>query len=177
MCVNCFSATHFYIVPPLNPRRCGWSSYPCLVERLRRCQPTDRAENIQFFFATSFVCLSQVCRTKEWRHDAILGLKNSFCDKCDKHFLGIKFNVFHFLPLTRKSFIHQIVSINVFWHRGKNWKSLISLPWKSLSQLSQFFFWGDKWLNGAVYKTQKVRQASSGVCRTLSQKKSLCNFV
>ena len=138
--------------------------------------------SLQKNFATSLVrSLSQLCRSYKARQDAILLLYNTFCDKRDKHFSDILFCFSHFLYWVRKSFIHQIVSITIFQVKYKNWNTIKSLPWKTLSQLSQFFFEVEKWRNNGVYETQKVRQASWGVCRTLSQefvaKKKLCNLV
>ena len=119
----------------------------------------------------SFFCLSQLCRSYKARQDAIIWLYNTFCDKRDKHFSDILFCMYHFLYWVRKLFIHQIVSITIFQVKYKNWNTIKSLPWKTLSQLSQFFFRGRKWRNGAVYRIKKVRQASFLVVALCRKKK------
>ena len=59
-----------------------------------------------------------------------------------------------------------------FLTQGQNFKITNSSTMKNVVAVVAVFFRGEKWRNGAVYRTQKVRQASSGVCRTLSQKKA-----
>lgn len=91
-------------------------------------------------FATSFFLLSQVRRTKEWRHDAILGLKNSFCDKCDNHFLGITFNVFHFFATHSKIDYTSNSQYKRFLTQGQNFKITNSSTMKNIVAVVAVFF-------------------------------------